>query len=126
MVTTAAVAVCVLLAALAVFQVLLVLGAPLGRLAWGGQHPVLPTAQRVGSAISVLVYALIAAVVATRAGMISTDVPETVVEVATWVLVGYFVLGIALNLASKSKPERLVMSPLCAVLAVLCGVVVLG
>ena len=126
MVTTAAVAACVLLAALAVFQVLLVLGAPLGRFAWGGQHRVLPPAQRVGSAISVVVYALIAAVVATRAGMISTDVPETVVEVATWVLVGYFVLGIALNLASKSKPERLVMSPLCAVLAVLCGVVVLG
>jgi hypothetical protein len=126
MVTIAAVAVCVLLAALAVFQVLLVFGAPLGRFAWGGQHRVLPQAQRVGSGVSVLIYVLIAAVVATRAGMVSIDVPDAVVEVAMWVLVGYFVLGIGLNLASRSTPERLVMSPLCAVLGVLCGIVVLG
>ena len=48
----AAAGVCVLLGGLAVFQALLALGAPLGAFAWGGQHRVLPTRLRVGSAVS--------------------------------------------------------------------------
>lgn len=124
--TTAAALLCLLLAALAVFQVLLALGAPLGRLAWGGQHRVLPTGLRIGSVFSIAIYALVAAVVVARAGLVSFDVSARAVEVATWVAAGYFLLGIGLNLASRSRPERMVMTPLCAVLAVLCGVVALG
>jgi hypothetical protein len=48
------------------------------------------------------------------------------IEVTTWVATGYFSLGILLNLASRSKPERMVMTPLCAVMGILCGVVALG
>ena len=46
-----------LLAALAVLQILAVSGLPYGRFVWGGQHRVLPRGLRVGSAVSVLVYA---------------------------------------------------------------------
>jgi hydrogenase/urease accessory protein HupE len=46
--------------------------------------------------------------------------------VATWVATVYFFLGIGLNLASRSKPERVVKTPLCAVLGMLCGVVSLS
>ena len=49
----AAVVASVLLAGLAVFQVALIAGAPLARFAWGGQHRVLPTRLRIGSAVSV-------------------------------------------------------------------------
>ena len=126
MVTIAAVVMCLRLVALAVFQVLLAFGAPLGRFAWGGRHRVLPVALRVGSVISLVIYALVVAVVAARADLISLDVSNTVVEVATWSAAGYFFLGIGLNLASRSKPERIVMTPLCAVLSTLCGVVALG
>jgi hypothetical protein len=126
MLTGAAVAICLLLVALAVFQVLLAFGAPLGRFAWGGQHRVLPVALRVGSVVSLLIYALVLAVAAARADLISLDVSNTVVEVAAWGAAGYFLLGIGLNLASRSRPERIVMTPLCAVLSMLCGVVALG
>ena len=61
MVTTAAILIWLLLAALAVFQLLLAMGAPLGRYAWGGQHHVLPMALRVGSVISIVIYAFVAA-----------------------------------------------------------------
>lgn len=125
MTTLAAAAVCLLMAALAVFQVALALGAPIGRFAWGGQHDVLPTGLRIGSAVSVVVYALIAAVVATRAGLLPGE-SGSVVRTATWVVAAYFLLGIAVNLASRSRPERLVMSPLCAVLCALCAVVAIG
>lgn len=126
MTTPAAVLLCLLLAALAVFQGLLALGAPMGRYAWGGQHRVLPVGLRIGSVVSIAIYALVAAVVAGRADLVPVDLSARVLGVATWVATGYFALGIGLNLASRSRPERLVMTPLCAVLAVLCGVVALG
>ena len=45
-VQVAAIAACILMAALAVFQAALIAGAPLGRFAWGGQHDVLPAKLR--------------------------------------------------------------------------------
>ena len=123
MTSLAAALVCLMLGALAVFQVFLLLGAPLGRFAWGGQHRTLPLGLRIGSALSVLLYAAIAAVVLARADLLSAGMPDGVVRTATWVVVAYFFLGIGLNLASRSKPERTVMSPLVAVLCALCAVV---
>ncbi|WP_269304760.1 hypothetical protein [Aeromicrobium sp. HA] len=123
MVTTAAAAACVVLAALAVFQVALALGAPIGRFAWGGQHEVLPTRLRIGSAVSVVLYAAIGAILLARAGAISIGLSDRVVEIAAWVVTGYFVLGILMNAISRSRPERLVMTPTCAVLAALSAVV---
>jgi hypothetical protein len=118
---------CLVLGALAVFQALLVLGAPLGRFAWGGQHRVLPTSLRAGSILAIVIYALLAAVVVVRAGVIESGVvPPGVVHPAAWVVVAYFLLGVGLNLASRSKPERAVMAPVSAVLCASCLVVALG
>jgi hypothetical protein len=117
---------CLVLGALALFQVLLVLGAPMGRFAWGGQHRVLPVRLRAGSLVSTAIYALIATVVLARAGLVSIGVPEEVVGAAVWVVVAFFFLGIGLNLASRSKPERSVMAPISAILCALSAVVALG
>jgi hypothetical protein len=122
---TAAVLACALLAGLAVFQVLLVAGAPLGRFAWGGQHEVLPTGLRIGSVVSVVLYALFAAVVLQAAGRISL-VADGLVGVAIWVLTGYFFLGIVLNGISRSRPERLVMTPVVLTLSICCLLIALG
>jgi len=122
-ITVAAVLVCVLLGTLAVFQVFLVLGAPLGRFAWGGQHRVLPVPLRVGSVVSIVIYAFLAAIVLARANMVSSGIPEGVLRTATWIVVAYFFLGVGLNLVSRSKPERAVMSPVSAVLCALCALV---
>lgn len=123
MVTTAAVAACVVLTALAVFQVALALGAPLGRFAWGGQHDVLPTRLRVASAVSVVLYAVFAAILLARTGVIGLGLSDRAVEIAAWVVTGYLALGILMNAISRSRPERLVMTPACLVLALLSGVV---
>jgi hypothetical protein len=122
-ITFAAGLVCGLLAALAVFQALLAIGAPLGRFAWGGQHRVLPRPLRVGSIVSIGIYALLASTVLARADLLSTGVPERVVRIAAWVVAGYFFLGIGMNLLSRSKSERAVMSPVVALLCGLCVVV---
>ena len=126
MATLAAVLACTVLGVLAGFQLALVLGAPLGHLAWGGQHRVLPTSLRIGSLVSIVIYALIAGAVLARAGLISIGLPEAAVTAVTWAVVAYFFLGIWLNLASRSKPERAVMAPAAALLAVLSAAVALG
>ena len=86
----------------------------------------LPTRLRLGSLSSVLIYALIAAIVTARAGLVDLDVSDRVVQVAAWVVAAYFLLGVGVNAASRSKPERTVMTPLCAVLGVLSVGVALG
>jgi hypothetical protein len=116
--TAAAVLVTVLLVGLAVFQVALACGAPLGHLAWGGQHRVLPTAYRVGSAVSVVVYVLIGWLV-----WRAVDQPD---DPWIWVVTGYFGLGVLMNAASRSRAERLVMTPVALLLALGCLVIALG
>ncbi|MFE6964226.1 hypothetical protein ACFVAJ_03875 [Agromyces sp. NPDC057679] len=121
----AAVLLCVVLGVLAVFQLALVFGAPIGRFAWGGQHEVLPARLRIGSAVSIVIYAVIAVLALDRAGLVDV-VPDAVSTVGMWVVFGYFVLGIALNAISRSRAERLTMAPTSAVLAVLSLLVALG
>ncbi|WP_233199710.1 hypothetical protein [Cryobacterium sp. N22] len=124
--TGAAAVFCVLMAGLIVFQAALIAGAPLGHFAWGGQDRVLPIRKRLGSATSIGLYLIFAVLVLQRAGLADVIPWPGVVTVATWVLAGYFLLGIVLNAASRSRPERWTMAPLCAVLAGLTVLVALG
>ena len=114
-----------LLGGLALFQAGLAAGQPWGRLAWGGQHVVLPPRLRVGSAVSIVLYALIAAVVLTAAALTEL-VPQRFAGVAIWVLVGYFALGVLLNGISRSRQERAVMTPVVLVLTLCCLLVALA
>lgn len=114
-----------LITVLAGFQVALACGAPLGQFAWGGQHPgTLPIAFRIGSAVSVLIYGFFATIVLDQAGLIDVY-PEAFAQVAIWFVVGFLALGMLANAASRSKPERVVMTPVALVLAVLSLVVAL-
>jgi ABC-type uncharacterized transport system permease subunit len=123
--TVAAWIVVAVLASLAVLQVLVASGRPLGRFVWGGRHEVLPTRLRVGSLVSVLVYAAIAVLVLDRAGVIDV-LPEGVAVIGTWVVTAYAALGILANAASRSPSERAVMTPVSLVLAVCTLVVALS
>ena len=114
-----------LLAGLAVFQGLLVAGAPLGRFAWGGQNDVLPANLRIGSAVSIALYAGFAVLILQAAGVVSV-LPDGFVDVAIWVLTGYLLLGIVMNAISRSRPERLLMTPVVALLAAGCLVIALA
>jgi hypothetical protein len=117
----AAAAFTAILTALAAFQVALVAGAPLGHFAWGGQDRVLPRDKRTGSVVAVLLYAGFALLGLERSGAVDL-LPagaDTIVRIAMWVVAAYLAVGILLNLASRSKPERYVMGPIAAVLAAL-------
>ncbi|MGW0502713.1 hypothetical protein [Micromonospora sp. NPDC003241] len=121
----AALALVVLLALLATFQITLALGAPLGRFAWGGGHEVLPRPLRLGSAVSVVVYAVIAVIALDRAGLIDV-LAGSVARIAMWVVVGYTALSIVPNALSRSRSERAVMVPVSMALTALGLLVAIG
>jgi hypothetical protein len=114
----AAIVVSVLLVGLAVFQIVLVAGAPLGRFAWGGQSEVLPTALRIGSVVSVVSYAVIAWLVWRAVGQ-----PD---DGWIWGITVFFGVGVLMNAVSRSRPERFVMTPFVLLLALCCLLIALG
>jgi hypothetical protein len=108
-----------LLALLVVFQLALAVGAPWGAFAWGGQHPgALPTRYRIGSIITMGVYALFALIALDRGGVVDL-MPNAVSAVAMWVVFGILALGVVMNAASRSRRERFTMTPVALILAVL-------
>jgi hypothetical protein len=126
MTIAAAVLICVVLGLLAVFQALLVVGVPIGRFAWGGQHTVLPRNLRVGSVVSILLYGLFAFIVLEAVKLTDVIPSAAFTAVAMWVLTAYFALGVIMNAISRSKPERFTMTPVSLVLAGLCLIVAIG
>lgn len=121
----AALVACLILAGLAVLQGALMLGAPAGRFAWGGQHRVLSRHLRIGCAVSIALYALFGAILLGRAGLLDLlDGPLS--GIGAWVLFAYFSVGILMNAISRSQPERYTMTPVAAVLAVCALLVAAG
>ncbi len=114
-----------LLAALAVLQLLVASGLPYGRFVWGGTHRVLPHGLRVGSAASVLVYAGLAALLLSRAGVLPAGDSAAVI-VLTWVVFAFFAASVALNAISRSPAERWTMAPTSLLLAAATLVIALG
>jgi hypothetical protein len=119
MTTTLAIVFVVLLAMLAAFQLALAAGLPFGRFAWGGQNKVLPARLRVGSALSVVAYAIFAFVALERADITSVITVPLVAIIAMWVIAGFLALSILPNLASKSRHEKRLMVPVSLGLATL-------
>src|ERR687891_2100386 len=106
------------------FQVGLALGAPWGRAAWGGSREgLLPRNLRIAGGFAALFWVLAASVLFTRAGYEFFPLPSTLARWGTWVLFGLSALGALVNLASRSRLERLIWSPESGILAALCLVV---
>ncbi len=71
-----------------------------------GRQDHLPVPLRVGSLVSLVVYALLAMVLPGCADLVSTGVPDGVRRTAAWVVVSYSFLGIGLNLLFRRMSER--------------------
>lgn len=119
----AAIAFCLLLGGLALFQLALAAGAPLGGFAWGGGHERLPVKLRIGSLAAIVIYAAFALIVLERAGLVSLLPYASIARIGIWIVIAYLALGVAMNALSRSKPERYTMTPLALTLCVLALVV---
>ena len=86
-----------------------------------------PQRCRIGSAVSVVLYALFAWIIAGAVSSLDRfgdHIPEK--PVGIWVLTAYFGIGVVVNLISRSRPERFVMTPVAAVLFACCLLIALA
>ena len=105
------------------FQVLLALGAPWGKAAWGGSHRKLPVSLRIGSLLAVGIYVFGGILILEKAGICTVFDKPLLAEIGIWVLAGIFGLSFIGNLLSKSKVEKAIMIPVSLVLCITCVLV---
>ena len=105
----------VLLLGVAVMEVLLIMGRPLGEYTMGGRYKVLPPLFRVLAASSLVLQLFGAAMILQGGGLMSMWFGGNVIKIICFVFAGFFAVNTAMNLISPSKKERCVMTPLAAV-----------
>jgi len=105
-----------LAAMVAVFQAALVIGAPWGRLTWGGRYPgVLPWSMRGAAALSLLLMVAFAWIIGVRAGSRGSRWQRRTRGVA-WIVVSYCGLGVFANALTPSPWERVLWLPVVALM----------
>ena len=111
--------VAILFLSIAVFQVLLSLGYPLGEYAMGGYYKVLPTKLRIASVSNALILLLMGFVFLQHTNVIvGLDFLST--NILVWIITIFLAFNTIANLLSRSKKERFVMTPLSGFTCILC------
>lgn len=105
----------VLLLAVAVMEVLLIIGLPLGEFTMGGRHKVLPPMYRVFAASSIVLQLFGAFIILQGGGIMVMWFTGNVTKIICFVFAGFFAVNTIMNLISPSKKEKIVMTPLAAV-----------
>ena len=115
-----------LLLLVAIMEVLLVCGLPLGEFTMGGRYKVLPPALRVAAASSIVLQLFGAAMILQGGGIMSMWFANNVTKIICFVFAGFFAVNTLMNLISPSKKEKYVMTPLAAVEAVCFAITAFG
>ena len=108
----------VLLLVVAVMEVLLICGLPLGEFTMGGRYKVLPPALRLAAASSILLQLFGALILLQGGGFMNMWFGVTLTRIICYAYGGFFAINAVMNLISPSKKEKFVMTPLAALEAV--------
>ena len=110
----------------AIFQIALVAGAPLGEYTMGGQHPgKLPGQFRATAAVSAVIMVAQSGHYLAQAGILNPALSPGQNAIVNWFWFGFAVLGLIVNSISRSKKERntwvpvLLVSAICTLLVAL-------
>jgi hypothetical protein len=115
----------VLFTGMSVFQLLLVIGLPFGRLAYGGKYEKLPSKMKITSLIGIVIFIFASLSVLERAEIIIIFNNPMFVTVFVWIIAVYLAFNTLMNAISKSKWEKLIMTPISLTLAICCFIVVI-
>ncbi len=103
-------------------QLGLILGAPWGRLTLGGRWPgVLPLAVRPFAGLAALLLFWLITVVLDRAGLIAFGYPDWMI----WPALALTILTTIANLATPSRPERMLWGPVTLIMSASLGLLLL-
>ena len=121
----AAIIAVILFTGMSVFQLLLVLGLPFGRLAYGGKYDKLPSKMKISSLISIVIFIFASLSVLERAEIITIFNNLMFVTVFVWIIAFYLAFNTFMNAISKSRWEKLIMTPISLTIAICCFIVVI-
>ena len=102
----------VLFGAIAIMTVLVACGFPLGEFTMGGQHKILPEKFRVMAVISVAIQIFAMIIILQAGGFIPLWLPFKVTKYICFFFAAYLSLNTIMNMISKSRKEKYVMTPL--------------
>ena len=102
----------VLFGVIAIMTVFVACGLPLGEFTMGGQHKILPKKFRVMAVISVAIQVFAMVIILQAGGFISMWLSFKVTKYICFFFAAYLSLNTIMNMISKSKKEKYVMTPL--------------
>ena len=102
----------VLFGVIAIMTVLVACGFPLGEFTMGGQHKILPKKFRVMAVISVAIQIFAMVIILQAGGFISLWFSFKVTKYICFFFASYLSLNTIMNMISKSRKEKYVMTPL--------------
>ena len=109
----------VLFGVIVTMTVLVACGLPLGEFTMGGQHKILPKKFRVMAVISVAIQVFAMVIILQAGGFISMWLSFKVTKYICFFFAAYLSLNTIMNMISKSRKEKYVMTPL-SLIAVIC------
>ncbi|MCC3356142.1 hypothetical protein [Bacillus sp. REN16] len=117
--------VAIMFGSIAVFQVLLSLGYPFGEFAMGGYYKVFPKHLRIASVVNAIILLLMGTVFLQHTGVINVfhSLPTNLL---VWIITIFLGINTIANLISRSKKERMVMTPLSGITFSLCLIIALS
>ena len=102
----------VLFGVIAIMTVLVACDLPLGEFTMGGQHKILPKKFRVMAVISVAIQVFAMVIILQAGGFISMWLSFKVTKYICFFFAVYLSLNTIMNMISKSRKEKYVMTPL--------------
>lgn len=99
-------------------SVLLICGVPLGELTMGGQYKVFPKKLRIVLVIQLLIQIFFIVIILQMGGLIPLWFSDKVTRTICIVMAVFLSLNTIMNLISKSKKEKYIMTPLSLVSAI--------
>lgn len=102
----------VIFGVIATMTVLVACGLPFGEFTMGGQHKILPKNLRVAAVISMAIQIFAMIIILQAGGFISLWFSFKVTKYICFFFAAYLSLNTIVNMISKSRKERFVMTPL--------------
>lgn len=101
-----------------ILSFLIILGLPLGELTMGGRYKVFPKKLRIVLVSQLLLQVFFVIVILQMGGYLPLWFSHKTTRIILIVMAVYLSLNVLMNLASKSRKERLIMMPLSLIAAV--------
>lgn len=101
-----------------ILSILLLCGLPLGELTLGGQYKVYPKKLRIVLGVQLVLQIFFLIIILQMGGFIPLWFSKSITKIICVIMAGYLSLNTVMNCISKSKKEKIIMTPLSLISAI--------